>query len=99
MFRIDCGTIVHREYLFMGIFAYFYDYLIYMNDIYNGILYSRSTCCQIVGIIHISGPGDENIFYTTLCLSVCMGISRPYWYQCLLRGGPFDTWGAMVFPL
>ena len=34
--------------------------------------YSRPTCCLIVGIIPISGPGDENIFYTTLCLSVCV---------------------------
>ena len=51
---IDFGTTVHRTYLLREINAYFYDYLIDLNDILLMAYYNRPMCCQIAGILDIS---------------------------------------------
>ena len=67
---IDCGSTVHRAYLLREIVAYFYDYLIDLNDILLMAYYNRPMCCQIVGFVDISCLGDETIFYATV--SICV---------------------------
>ena len=48
------GTTVHRTNLLREIVAYFYDYLIDLNDILLMAYYNRPMCCKIAGILDIS---------------------------------------------